>query len=272
MARIYTDEMIDFVREIAPGRFVTEIADLFNAHFGLDVTPAHIQSIKRNHGIKSDMRGKQQGLSPGNKIFTPELESFITKNYKGISNKELADLVNTTFGLKLTAQQVKSFKKRKSLDSGLTGHFEKGKKAYNKGLKQTEYMSREAIERTKATRFKKGVVTNANLPCPLGHESINTDGYIRVKVSDKGSYYERWKMKHRIVWEEHYGPIPDGKVIVFIDQNPLNCDIANMKLVSKATMISLNRSQLMGEDPVANEVAINISQLAARIGELTRET
>ncbi len=36
----------------------------------------------------------------------------------------------------------------------------KGDVSWNKGRKQTDYMSAEAIERTKSTRFKKG-----NLPC-----------------------------------------------------------------------------------------------------------
>lgn len=45
--------------------------------------------------------------------------------------------------------------------------FKKGHTTFNKGKKMHEYMSQEAIERTKATRFKKG-----NIPPnhkPIGH-------------------------------------------------------------------------------------------------------
>ncbi len=38
------------------------------------------------------------------------------------------------------------------------GYFQKGHTPMNKGLKQSEYMTPGAIERTKATRFKKGNV------------------------------------------------------------------------------------------------------------------
>jgi hypothetical protein len=55
--------------------------------------------------------------------------------------------------------------------------FKKGHVPVNKGKKQTEFMTREAIERTKNTRFKKG-----HLP----HNSIGVrDGDIRIRHDHK---------------------------------------------------------------------------------------
>lgn len=103
--------------------------------------------------------------------------------------------------------------------------FSKGHESFNKGLKQTDYMTPESIERTKATRFKKGNEPhNTNYD---GHERINVDGYIEKRVC-KGVY----KLKHRIVWEKHNGVIPDGHLVVFKNGNPLDCSIKNLELIS----------------------------------------
>ena len=38
-----------------------------------------------------------------------------------------------------------------------------------------------------------------------------------------------FKAKHRLLWEQHYGPIPEGVNIVFIDGNPDNITIENLR-------------------------------------------
>lgn len=103
--------------------------------------------------------------------------------------------------------------------------FNKGHKSFNKGLKQSDYMTPEAIERTKATQFKKGHEPhNTNYD---GHERINVDGYIEKRVC-KGVY----RLKHRIVWERHNGAIPKGCLVVFKNGNTLDCSIKNLELIT----------------------------------------
>ena len=55
------------------------------------------------------------------RLFSKEEEQFILENYKGIYNYELAEKVNKEFGTNYTAQQVKNYKNRHMLDSGLSG-------------------------------------------------------------------------------------------------------------------------------------------------------
>ena len=76
------------------------------------------------------------------------------------------------------------------------------------------------------TTFKKGKVP-ANKK-PLAYERKTVDGYWEVKVA----YPNVFKAKHRILWEEYYGPIPEGKVITFIDGNPDNITIGNLRAES----------------------------------------
>ena len=115
--------------------------------------------------------------------------------------------------------------------------FKKGQTPPNKGRKMHEYMSREAIERTKATRFKKG-----NIPPnhkPIGHERVTVDGYVEVKVRD-GCGNRNFELKHRLVWEKHNGPIPEGHNIQFKDGNRQNCNIENLYMISRSEQISEN--------------------------------
>lgn len=110
---------------------------------------------------------------------------------------------------------------------GVRHQFKKGHIPPNKGKKQKEYMSKEAIERTKATRFQKGSIPpNA---VPVGYERIDRDGYVYIKVEGK----KKLVLKHRYVWEQHNGSIPKGYNIQFKDGNKHNCDIDNLYMISR---------------------------------------
>ena len=112
----------------------------------------------------------------------------------------------------------------------------KGAVAKNKGKKQIEYMSPEAIERTKASRFKKGNVPhNARA---VGFERIDKDGYVMVKATGR----RKMELKHRLVWEEHRGAIPDGHCIQFLDGNRQNCDIENLYIISRVDQMKHENS------------------------------
>lgn len=74
---------------------------------------------------------------------------------------------------------------------------------------------------------------------PIGTERI-VNGRIRVKVSNLPTSREtkdhslNWKDKGRLVWEQHHGKIPEGHNIVFLDGNPLNCDLSNLECTTKS--------------------------------------
>ena len=56
---------------------------------------------------------------------------------------------------------------------------------------------------------------------------------VRVKVG-------KYALKHRVVWEQNNGPVPDGMVVVFKDGNKLNTAIENLELVSRKELMSKN--------------------------------
>ena len=66
------------------------------------------------------------------------------------------------------------------------------------------------------------------------HKKRDGEQYIVVKVANKFKGDKaNWKLKHYVVWEEHFGKVPKDSVIIFLDGNTLNCDINNLRCVSK---------------------------------------
>lgn len=197
--------------------------------------------------------------------YSEEQKKFIIDNNYGKYSKELAEMFNQHFNTNITANEIKYFRRNHKLNSGLTGQFKKGHVSHNKGKKQAEYMSKEAIERTKATRFKKG-----NRPQnyrPLGSERINKDGYIEVKVADPN----KWQLKHRYVYEQHYGTIPDGYNIMFADKNKLNLDINNLILISKSEDLIMNRNKLIYEDSELTKTGHLIAKVIDKTNKVKNE-
>lgn len=120
--------------------------------------------------------------------------------------------------------------------------FKPGHVSSNKGLRQSEYMTPEAIQRSRATQWKKGHLPhNAK---PVGYERTDTDGYVRISVPG----HRRMVFKHRWVWEQHNGPIPKGYLICFRDGNRQNCDISNLELVTRSESMRRCYAQVSPEE------------------------
>lgn len=197
--------------------------------------------------------------------YSEEQKKFIIDNNYGKYSKELAEMFNQQFDTNITANEIKWFRKNHKLNSGLTGQFQKGNISHNKGKKQSEYMTKQAIERTKATRFKKG-----NRPSnyrPVGSERITKDGYIEVKVADPN----KWETKNKIVYKQHFGDIPKGYNVIYADGNKLNNDINNLILVSNSELLIANRNHLIYNNKELTESGILISKVIDKTNKVKNE-
>jgi hypothetical protein len=117
---------------------------------------------------------------------------------------------------------------------GIDTRFKINKPGWNKGKKQSDYMSPEKIERTKATRFKKG--QDPHNTVPIGTERISKDGYVEIKIrhlKNGDANNKNFVSKHRMIYQEHFGPIPDNYNVEFIDGNRMNFEPSNFILRSK---------------------------------------
>lgn len=261
--KLYTDEMKEYLAEIVPGRRMNEVAKLMNKKFGTDFTESQMRNLKSRLRLKNGLPTNSKGLQK--KMTTKEQDEFIRENYKGLYNKDLTDLVNEQFGTKFTVEQIKAYKARNKLNSGVGGHFEKGHEPFNKGLKQEDYMSPEAIKKSKTTRFQKGE-RPPNWE-PIGYERITRDGYIEVKVRD-GHKQRNFELKHRYLWEKEHGKVPKGYVLLFKNGDPLDVRLDNLMLVERAVLLHLNKQELLSEYPELNEAAVNLIKLYLKTSEV----
>ena len=60
-------------------------------------------------------------------------------------------------------------------------------------------------------------------------------------------------MEHRVIWEMHNGPIPEGMYIDHIDQNASNNLLSNMRIV---TMTENNRNRGLGKNNTSGHVGV----------------
>lgn len=128
---------------------------------------------------------------------------------------------------KLNEYQRKKYKKKKYVDNEFRnelGQFKKGQKPHN---------------------YK-----------PIGSEFIRNDGYIMIKVDE-----HKWKQKHRYIYEQHYGKIPKGYSIIFLDQNKTNCNIDNLMLVKKSEKLMTGKYGLLSNNKELTKTGILTMQL-----------
>lgn len=252
---IYTEEMHNFIVEVAPGRWNQEIADLFNERFGTSVTRNMIKCYKSNHKIVSGRSNVDYSKREYyNKLLTDEQLDYLKSIYEGIGNAECAQMINEKFGTSFTRAQIKAQKHRLKLDSALTGHFQKGyvgSKIFEKGNHYSP-----------ATEFKKGHTPKNWVP--VGTE-VFKDGHVHIKVSDvrgvKAAHLINWRLKRNVVWEQHYGPIPKGHVIGFLDNDPKNCSIENLVCLSRSEFNYMKQHHLFSDNPEITVTAINIAKM-----------
>lgn len=124
---------------------------------------------------------------------------------------------------------VVSLRKRHGLKTGRTGRFEKGSVPWSKG-KKLPFNANSA-----ATQFKKGE-TPHNYRGP-GHESVDEAGYVWIVIDRPNPYTgaSTWRVqKHRFLWEQKHGPVPEGHVLKCLDGDRSNTDPSNWEAIPMA--------------------------------------
>lgn len=193
--------------------------------------------------------------------WTHEQKEFLREHYPSNSQRDLLVLFNQHFQLDINLKQLKSCLTNHNITSGRTGYFEIGSTPANKGKKFPGQINK--------TSFKKGN-TPKNYK-PVGTERIDRDGYVLIKVSDSGTWHERWRHKHKVVWEKASGPIPKGHVLIFLDQNKLNISLENLQLITRAQLARMNQNKLFQQDPELTKTGVVIANIYTKMGALNRK-
>lgn len=188
-------------------------------------------------------------------IWSDDEKEYLKKITPGHHYKEIAELMSNKFEMEFTVSQIKNAIGRYKLNTGFNGQFKKGNVPANKGVKGVIY------EGCKKTWFKKGHTPINHRQ--VGSERINIYGYVEIKVAEPN----KWKLKHHVIYEKHNGSIPKGYNVIFGDRNPMNFDIDNLILVSKAQLLKMNQHNLIKNDANITRTGALIADIYLKIGK-----
>ena len=139
--------------------------------------------------------------------------------------------------------------------------FKPGQPAPNKGKTWNDMFTPEQQEKIRQNLFKPG--SRPHKLKPVGYEMKNKNGYWMVKVEDPNVF----KLKHRVLWEQHHGPIPEGITIAFADGNKDNITIENLIAETKLDRFSRCCSMHTTMPPQLRELYILKGQLKRQINK-----
>jgi len=94
---------------------------------------------------------------------------------------------------------------------------------------------------------------------PVGAEKKDNRGYTVVKVSEHGK--RCWEYKHRLIWEQANGPMPEGYRFLFLDKDKSNLSLSNLAIATGAEIIYMKRNNLIFNDAEKTRAGLCIAQL-----------
>lgn len=257
MSKFYTEEMKNYIENNCKGKTTEQLQEEFNAKFNTNIIRCAMKSYLTSHKLKVG-RGN-------NKKFKNEHIEFLKANVKGITLKELTNRFNDKFNMNVTESAIANLKTKYGLASGIIGgQFQKGQVSWNKGKK----MSPSQYKKSEPTMFKKGnIPANARA---IGSERIDKNGYVLIKIQD-GHKNKNWIRKHRYLYEQVYGEIPEGHKIIFADGNNRNFELDNLVLISNAEELIMNRNNLFKQDKELTKVGITVAKVLDKVNKRKKD-
>lgn len=74
-------------------------------------------------------------------------------------------------------------------------------------------------------------------------------------------------MKHILEWEKHNGPVPKGKIVIFLDGNVLNTEIENLMLIERKVHVRMNQLGLRYQDSDSTRTGVYVAELVTKIAD-----
>lgn len=135
--------------------------------------------------------------------YSNKQKQFIKDNVLNRSNQELTDMFNKQFNTKITLKQIKAFKYRNKLSSGID------------------------------TRFQKNNKMQINKP--IGSERKCNKHFIWIKVAEPNV----WQLKHRYLYEKYKGKLNKDDIVIFADGDTTNYDLDNLVLITRREQFTM---------------------------------
>ncbi|MFH2116741.1 MAG: HNH endonuclease signature motif containing protein [Bacillota bacterium] len=191
--------------------------------------------------------------------YTEEEFQWLKDNIPGRKIYQVIELFKKHFGYEITKLRADKFRDKYNVRSGIKtqwGHGQKNTFVPPKGYH--------------APGSEKGWFKKGNLPkntMQLGDIKYGKDGYKYIKVKFTKPSRFGWKLVHHLEWESHYGPIPEGHVVVFKNQNINDIRIENLELITRADHARMCQMKLYSDDEEITATGINIAKVVTVMGK-----
>ena len=175
----------------------------------------------------------------GRTTFTLKEDRYIKANYLTMPVKRIGENLKRSYtGIMCRLRQMgleipAAIRERNKQESQIQA----GSIPANKGLKQTEWMSRKAINKSKVSRFKAG-----QLP-----HNTKSDMAVTIREDKRGVQYKhiriavgKWTPLHRYNWMQVNGPIPPKMKLTFKDGDTMNCSVENILCMTPGELMKHN--------------------------------
>ncbi|QEL26831.1 HNH endonuclease [Bosea sp. F3-2] len=204
-----------------------------------DVAATHLHALRKRKGWKV---GRAGGRYVGRRrLYSPAEIDWLRANctlplaeYHGAFCERFARQ-------DVTAAQILGLRKREGWQTGRTGRFEPGQPSYNKG-KRCAPGTGGRHPNARRTQFQKGARPHTYRGA--GHERIDEkDGYVVMIVEETNPWTgaaTRPVLKHRYLWEQVNGPLPESHCLKCLDGDKTNTDPANWQAIPRGVLPRLN--------------------------------
>ena len=247
MKKVWNEERDALLRRLYPTAHLGSLAARLGVTEKALRSRAKVLGLRRKVNVKRPWTDRQTAYLKRHYADTP-IEVLIVKtrhDQKSIWNKAKA------LGLRKSREFLAEVGRKCSQHPrSIATRFVKGQEPANKGKRIEEFMSEEGIRNSSRTRFKAG--HRPHNQRDIGTECVHSDGYVYLRI-ESGCV-----LKHRYVWEQANGEVPEGYVVAFRDGNRQNCDLSNLFLLSREDNA---RRRVSEETPEARKARVAKAQI-----------
>ena len=218
MAKRLTDEQRKFILDNYDEMPTIKLLGRFNERFGTEYKRSIFYKFTHDLGLNKHIQHR----------YTPEEEKFLEDNASKMTRRDLTAEFNKRFGTCIKEDAIVMRCWQKNYKPMGDGKFKNGSVPWEKtaGGKDA-YM--------------------ATLPrAPMGKEYTYSDGRTYV-LTESGR-----KPKHRVIWEEHFGKLEQGEVVIFADGDKENFSPDNLRKISNRDQATLNMNGWVGCTPLVD--------------------
>lgn len=204
-----------------------------------DVKAAHLHGLRKRNGWKV---GRASGRYVGrSRLYSTAEIAWLHDNCSMLLADWHAGFLAVFGRDDITAAQLLSLRKNRRWQTGRTGRFEPGQTPPNKG-KPCPPGTGGRHPNARRTQFQKGNISHTYRG--PGHERIDPkDGYVILIVAETNPWSgaaTRPVHKHRWLWEQANGPLPDDHVLKCLSSDKTNTDPSNWEPVPRGVLARLN--------------------------------